>query len=310
MRSLSKHTTPVVAITLLLGACAFWLTSCAGNEVKDPQPPVTVLKTEPTPVPETNQAIPAFSTALQVNKNSGKPLSASKTIFIASPAAFIPIVPIDVKVNQNSWLDSKGLFWLLILLIMLVLLASAEQLRSNYRRKKLMTAKKAALPNDEILVQGPGMAELVKVPVKRGSPFHEIIASVASLGHFPAKKSFIFLEDEAVPLNPNHLLEAKNPLHKIYHVHPQKEIGVKAFFNGQEHQMHFSPATSIKKITAWASYQCELSNQNTSDVYLAIRGYSAPLIDTAHLGRYVEHDKNKLELDVMTLPRVNVTVSV
>ena len=71
--------------------------------------------------------------------------------------------------------------------------------------------------------------------------------------------------------------------------------------------MHFSPNTTIKKVTAWAIYQFEISEEDHKDAYLAIRGYSAPLIGNAHLGRFVMHDTTKLELDVKTLTRVSVT---
>jgi hypothetical protein len=143
--------------------------------------------------------------------------------------------------------------------------------------------------NEVILVEGAGLKEVVEVSVKSGAQLQEIIVAVAQIGNFAPEKAHLFLEDEAIPLNPEHHLDAKRPHpKKVYHVHTQKEIEVKVFFNGQEHKRHFSPATTVKKVKAWA----------TEEVHLSLHGTSEPLSETAHIGRFVAHDKNKIELDV------------
>jgi hypothetical protein len=167
-----------------------------------------------------------------------------------------------------------------------------------------MTNKTSVL-DEVILVEGPGMTEVIEVKVKTGAQLQEIIVAVARIGNFSPDKAHIFLEDEKVPLNPEHTVDAKHPRHKVHHVHTQKEIAVEVFFNSQEHKMHFSPATTIKKVMAWAAHEFKISEQDATEVYLAIHGSSAPLSGTAHLGRFVPHDKHKLELDVITPAKVN-----
>ncbi|HXL73372.1 MAG TPA: hypothetical protein VN963_07080 [bacterium] len=440
-----KHATPVLAITLLLGALG--LTSCAGDKVQSPEPPVTALKAEPTSVPETTQ-VPAVSAAPQADEAPVNPSPASpkavvpaavapavqtnpvaSTVVVPAPPAVIPVV---AKADQNPWSDNKGWFWLLILLLLLLLLAAAEWIRSRYRRNKLTAAKKvplappmvpaesplvagipaqkeimvtaffndkehkmhfspattvkkvtawaayqcgifdhqttevyvaihgysapltgtahigrfveqgkhhleldvmtfkkevladevilskdtrpapevvaiksSELADDEVLVHGAGMADPVKVSVKPNAPFQEVITSTARIGKFPEKNAFIFSENETTPLDASLPLDAKHPRHKILHVHPQKEIIVTAFFHGKEHKMRFSPATTIKKVTAWAAYQSEIFDRDTTEVFVAIHGYSAPLTGTAHIGRFVTHDQDHLELDVITFEKVN-----
>jgi hypothetical protein len=167
-----------------------------------------------------------------------------------------------------------------------------------------MTNKTTEL-DEVILVEGPGMSEVIEVKVKTGAQLQEIIVAVARVGNFSAENAYLFLENEKTPLNPQHLLDAKHPRHKIHHVHTQKEIGVGVFFNGQEHKMHFSPATTVKKVMGWATHEFKISDQDATEVYLSIHGTSAPLSGTAHIGRYVAHDKHTLELDVITPAKVN-----
>ncbi len=166
--------------------------------------------------------------------------------------------------------------------------------------------KNQATELDEvILVEGPGMSEVIEVKVKNGAQLQEIIVAVARVGNFAPEKAFLFLENEAKPLNPEQLLDAKHPRHKIHHVHTQKEIQVGVFFNGQEHRMHFSPATTVKKVMGWATHEFKIPAQDATEVYLSIHGSSDPLSGTAHIGRFVAHDKHVLELDVITPAKVN-----
>jgi hypothetical protein len=167
-------------------------------------------------------------------------------------------------------------------------------------------AKNPELAEDELWVEGAGMAEPVKIPVKPNAPAREVIGSVARIANFPPDKAFLFLENESVPLNPNHLLDAKHPRHIVHHVHTQIEIAVTIFYNGREHKMHFSPATTVKKLSAWAAYQCDIFDRDATEMYLTIHNYSAPLLGAAHIGRFVEHDKKNLELDVLTFTKVTV----
>jgi hypothetical protein len=159
--------------------------------------------------------------------------------------------------------------------------------------------------DEVILVEGPGLSEVIEVKVKTGAKLQEIIVAVARAGKFSPEKAYLFLENEAVPLDPNRVLDAKHPSHKVHHVHTRKEIRVGVFFNGQEHKMQFSPAATVKKVMGWASHQFKIPEQDATELYLSIHGSSAPLSGSAHIGRYVAHDKHSLELDVITPAKVN-----
>ncbi len=159
--------------------------------------------------------------------------------------------------------------------------------------------------DEVILVEGPGMTEVIEVKVKTGAKLQEIIVAVARAGNFSPEKAYLFLENEAVPLNPTHVLEAKHPRHKVHHVHTQKEINVGVFFNGQEHKMHFSPAATVKKVMGWANHEFNIPEQDATELYLALHGSSVPLSGNAHIGRFVAHDRHTLELDVITPAKVN-----
>jgi hypothetical protein len=186
----------------------------------------------------------------------------------------------------------------------------AELIHPGVSEKASALGNKTILPtdavmgHDEILVQGAGLNEVVKVSIKRGATFQEIIVSVARMGNFPAAKAHLFLEDEEVPLNPSHRVDAKHPIHRIHHVHTQKEIGVAVHFHGQEHQTNFSPATTVRKVLAWAAHEFKIPDQDGKEVFLSMPDSTEPLQDTAHIGRFVPHDQNKLVLNVMNPTRV------
>jgi hypothetical protein len=164
--------------------------------------------------------------------------------------------------------------------------------------------KNAGLTGDEIWVQGAGLAEMVKVTIKRGATFEEIIVSVARIGNFPAKEAHLFLEDEQVPLDPKRRVESDHPRHLIHHVHTQNEITVAARFGGQELKKVFSPAITVRKVLAWAIREFKIPDQDGREVYLTITGSTVPMSDTGHIGRYVAHDQNQLTLNVMSPARV------
>lgn len=153
-------------------------------------------------------------------------------------------------------------------------------------------SNQATAVDEVVLVDGPGMKELIEVKVKSGAQFQEIIVAVAQIGKFSPENANIFVENESVPLDPAQKLNPKRPLHQIHHVHPQKDIHVKVHFNGQEHQMHFSPAATVNKVLAWA----------THEIYMSLHGTTDSLSGTAHIGRFVPHDKHSLELDVIMPP--------
>ncbi len=449
--ALLKRVTPIFAVTLLLGASALWFVSCASEQVNNPLPPVTVLKSEPASATDSNELAPAILTSQQeAGRHSSKPLTTSPIVQpIPAAAAVIMVSPTPLFKTANPLWDSNWWPWLLLLIALLVLLKATEPLRARYQNKKKITpeeadelalAKKTGLtddgifvqgagtapavvlakkahwipvmalskaekeiavtafyqgiehkmhfspattvkkvtawaayqcgifdPNstevylairgysapltgtahigrfmmrekhhleldvltfsknaptvpkaalaenselskDEILVEGAGMTRAVRVSIKPETPLKEIIGSVARIGNFPPQNAFIFLENESNPLNPNLPPDNQHPRDKVHHVHTQMEITVTAFFNGKERRTRFSPATTISKVSAWAAYQFEVFDQDAAEVYLSIRGYSAPLTGSAHIGRFVEHDKNNLELDLLTFTKVTTKV--
>ena len=262
-----KHISSIIAITLLLGAGALGFTSCASNEVKNPETPATSLKSEPDSAADSNELAPSVSIVPQQARSySNKPLPASHAASPVQPlaAAVVMVSPAPAKTGYSFW-DSNWWPWLLLLAALLILVKATEPLWARNRKKEmaaeLALARETGLTDEGILVQGAGIAPVVLAKKNRWVPVMAF-----------SKNTF-------------------------------KEIAVTAFYNGKEHKMHFSPTTTVKKVTAWAAYQCEIFDLNRTEVYLAIRGYSAPLTATAHIGRFVIHDKHHLELDVMTFAK-------
>jgi hypothetical protein len=292
-----KIARPSFALTLLL-TCLLGFTSCASNKAIEPAPAATELHSEPmnTPPSQTvatnpSQADQSFGKTLALTQNQNPSFSTPRGL-TASTTPFQAFL-----LNENTW------SWLLLLLALLFIWAAIRQLRAR-RSKKFLAKKEMDWDHHEVLVQTAGIPEDIKLVVKPNTPFKEIIASAAHQGRFAEKGSFIFTENEKTPLDPEHLFDPSHPRHRVLHVHPQKEIIVSAYFNEQVQKMHFSPATTVKKVTAWADYRYKELHPDSSGVYLAIHGYFAPLIPTAHIGRYVPHSQKHLEVDVMTYAKV------
>lgn len=60
-------------------------------------------------------------------------------------------------------------------------------------------AQAALLAQEEILVEGAGLAGMVKVAIKPGATFQEIIVSVAQIGNFPATEAHLFWKTKIFP---------------------------------------------------------------------------------------------------------------
>jgi hypothetical protein len=268
-----KSTSSILTI-VLLGSCAWWFTSCASEQVNGPLPPVTSLKSDPALASDTNELVPAGATA-----PIAQPLAPSRAVQ-TNPAASaylaVPVVsasaPMAVDVQPVFQWSGEYLLSLSLWLLALLVLAAALRNRARYQRENEM-----ASPETEF-------------------------APIGLLENEPSPAAGL-TKDAPAPSSPYLLLATNHPRPNL---NPQKEIIVTAFFNGQERQMHFSPATTIKKVAAWAVYQFEIPEEKQKDAYLAIHGYSVPLIDTAHLGRFVMRNKTNLELDVKTITRVSV----
>jgi hypothetical protein len=274
-----KNKIPLLTM-ILLGAMALGFTSCAGEQVKEPLPPVTSLNSEPAFPSDTNEL--GEVNARNAPLVSANPLpSQAQPRSAASAYLAIPVVsaaaPMAVDVHSGFNWSAEDLLSLIFLLLALLVLAAALRDQSRTRHSHRMVLPEGGFTPIGFLAREPAL---------------------------PAET--ITAKDTPAPFSPYRPPDAKRPLSKVHFIHPQKEIIVTAFFNGREHQMHFSPNTTIKKVTAWAIYQFEISEEDHKDAYLAIHGYSAPLINTAHLGRYVMHGKTKLELDVKTITRVSV----
>jgi hypothetical protein len=280
-----KNTASILTI-LFLGSCVLCFTSCASEQVKGPLPPV---KSEPISASDTNELAPSASNVRTANSYPSKSLAPSQAVHTHPAASAYPAVsasaPMVVDIQTFSNWGGEGLLALLLWLLALLVTAAALRHRFRYHGGKMMAVPQAGFARIGLLTDDAPPAGTVSA---KKTP------SASALS-----------PDESAPSSP-YYLEVNRNRPTAHDVHAQKEIIVTAFFNGREHRMHFSRATTIKKVTAWAIYQFEISEEDHKDAYLAIHGYSAPLIGTAHLGRYVMHDKTKLELDVKTITRVTV----
>ena len=284
-----KNTAPLLII-LLLGSCALYFSSCASEQVKGPLP-VTSPNSEPTSASDTTEVVYSGVKAQTANSYSAKPLAPSQAVHIHPAASAYPAVsasaPMAVDIQTFSNWGGEGLLSLLLWLLALLITAAALRHRFRYHGGKMMAAQPAGFARIGLLTDDAPPAKTVSAKKTPSAPVPS--------------------PNESAPSSPYYLLnDEKHPLPAGHYVYPEKDIIVTAFYNGREHQMHFSRATTIKKVTAWAIYQFEISEADHKDAYLAIHGYAAPLTATAHLGRYVMHDKTKLELDVKTIVRVTL----
>jgi hypothetical protein len=101
-----------------------------------------------------------------------------------------------------------------------------------------------------------------------------------------------------------HVLHAKHNYRPIIPADLRNDIMVTAFYYDNIHKMHFAPNTTIKKITGWAAYQCQISEEYLQAVYLTLRDHFSPLRATAHLARFVPRHRKHLKLDVKVMAPV------
>jgi hypothetical protein len=305
---MKHHSFSAFAIALVL--CVGGLTACASNQAKNPLPPVTSLNSEPTPFLETNQPAPAAPLAAHsphVNTSAPEPAPPAANTYsavIAPASAAIVMSPAPVNPQQNRGLSETNWFWIILLLALLVLMAALQEIQARKKKREadqigvLLSHKEP--PVNETTARNTASGELVPDD-KKISPFHKVIRSASRIRHFSPKNALLFLKTKKNSLVENHFI---NPSLA------QKEVRVTAFYNDQIHKMHFSRGTTIKKVTGWAAYQFEIAQEDVPEMYLTIHGYFSPLDINAHLGRFIPHHENNLELDVRILAKTTKVLSV
>jgi hypothetical protein len=98
-----------------------------------------------------------------------------------------------------------------------------------------------------------------------------------------------------------HLLHAKHNYRPIVPANIKNDIWVAAFYYDDMYRMHFAPNTTIKKVTGWAAYQCQISEEYLKEVYLTLRDQFSPLRETAHIARFVPRHRKHLKLEVRVM---------
>jgi len=103
-----------------------------------------------------------------------------------------------------------------------------------------------------------------------------------------------------------HLLHAKHNYRPIVPANIKNDIWVTAFYYDDIHKMHFAPNTTVRKVTGWAAYQCQISEEYLQEVYLTLRDHFSPLRATAHITRFVPRHRKHLKLDVRIMAKMRV----
>jgi hypothetical protein len=159
----------------------------------------------------------------------------------------------------------------------------------------------------EVMVEGEGLADVEIIRVPQGGTAREIVAAVALKSGFPAEEAILLVEDSDAPVDLALVITEDIAGGKIHHVHRAKKIAVKVFYKHLEKEKHFPPSARVQRVLDWAVSKVGFNIDQTiaPDMELALHDDKIPedqkkaLPKNAHIGRYVYHPHDCLELDLI-----------
>jgi hypothetical protein len=152
----------------------------------------------------------------------------------------------------------------------------------------------------EILVEGEGLRDLETVHVPHGGTLREVVTIVASRGGFSVEEALIFIEDRDEPLDLTIVID-EEAHGRIHHVHRARQVEVAVSYQAGTHEKKFSPSATIQRVLDWAvgRHGFNIDPTIAPEMELALHGRSQALPKTAHIGRYVRHERHHLHLDMI-----------
>jgi len=153
----------------------------------------------------------------------------------------------------------------------------------------------------EIVVDGEGLTNVEVIIVPEGSVRREIIIQVANKTGIATEEAILFIEDSDEPLELDVVINEDPNAGKVHHVHRARKIEVSVHYQGNIKIKSFPPSARIQVVLEWAvSSECfNIDHAIAPEMELALHGETKELPKQAHIGRYVQHPHNELNLDLI-----------
>jgi hypothetical protein len=154
--------------------------------------------------------------------------------------------------------------------------------------------------NTQILVDGEGLRDLEVIIVPHGRTAREIVIAVGEKTGISAGETILFVEDFDEPVDLETAIENLKPQY-VHHVHRVRSIQASVFYQGLMKEKAFSPSTRVQVVLEWAvgPEGFMIDPAIAPEMELALHGQTVELPKQAHIGRYVQHPKKELALDLI-----------
>ncbi|MFZ0943590.1 MAG: hypothetical protein WB930_02585 [Syntrophobacteraceae bacterium] len=151
-----------------------------------------------------------------------------------------------------------------------------------------------------ILVDGEGLRDLEVVIVPHGGTARDVVIAVGKKTGISTEEGVLFIEDVDEPVDLDFVIENLKP-HHVHHVHRARSIATSVFYQGLTKVKAFSPSTRVQVILEWAvgPEGFKIDPAIAPEMELTLHGQTVELSKQAHIGRYVQHPKNELALDLI-----------
>ncbi len=150
----------------------------------------------------------------------------------------------------------------------------------------------------EILVEGEGLASAEIITVSRGGSLREVIQIAALKGGYDHLEALIFLEGDAVPLDPDTLLTDAHPHHRKHHVHRAREIEVVVHYM-RNVARRYPPSTKVETVLAWALKELGIDPAMATEFELAVVGSDVEVPGSKHIGSLVKHPACRIDFNLV-----------
>ena len=159
----------------------------------------------------------------------------------------------------------------------------------------------------ELFLQGEGIREVTLIRVPRAGTVRDILAAAAAAGLTTTEDVAVSLEDADEPLELDASLVTVAVRHRCrVHAHRCRKVLVTVAFNGVDKQHAFPPATTIKRLKAWAVGKkgFDLSEVDATEHVLQLSGTADRPDEDVHIGALASRPQCSVSFDLV--PKVRV----
>lgn len=150
-----------------------------------------------------------------------------------------------------------------------------------------------------VFSDGEGHEDVRAIEIDEEAIVGDVIVAIRALVGLSSEGAVAFIEGVDAPLPNSEKARHHVEQGSVFHVHRVKEIDVIVRYGRESHSHRFKPATLVDAVLKWAVAKFKIDPQIAPEMELSLDGKDTALPRSAPIGRYVEHPRHELRLDLI-----------